>query len=151
MTAPRLVLTIILMLGFLVGPLAARAQQPAMPVVGFLRSTSVAGLVEAFRQGLKEVGYVDGENVVIEVHSAEGRNDRLPALVADLVRRRVAVIVGNTVAAEAAKSATATIPIIFVTDSDPVKTGLVAYYNVVRPDGAAEWQLRVQIQLLFPR
>ena len=89
-------------------PLSARAQQPAMPVIGLLRSTSLAEathLVTAFRQGLKEAGFVEGQNVAIEFRSAEGQNDRLPALVADIIRRPVAVIVGNIAPALAAKAA----------------------------------------------
>ena len=117
-------------------PIAARAQRPAMPVVEFLRSgtlTDVLYRVTAFRQGLKEAGLVEGQNVAIEFRSDEGQSDRLPLLVADLLRRQVALIVGNTPAALAAKAATTTVPIVFVTGLDPVRVGLVA--NLNRPGG----------------
>ena len=107
-----------------------------MPVIGFLRSTSLVEfphLVTAFRQGLNEIGFVESQNVAIEFRSAEDRHDRLPALVADLLRRPVNVIVGNAIASVAAKAATTTIPIVFATGSDPVRDGLVA--SLSRPGG----------------
>jgi putative ABC transport system substrate-binding protein len=118
-------------------PFAARAQPAVTPVVGFLNSTSPepsAGRLRAFRQGLKETGYVEGENVAIEYRWAENQIDRLPALATDLVRRRVAVIVTTaaTVGAFAAKVATKTIPIVFLVGEDPVKLKLVT--SLARPD-----------------
>jgi putative tryptophan/tyrosine transport system substrate-binding protein len=114
-------------------PLAARAHQPAVPVVGFLNGGSpdlFANLVRAFRQGLKETGYIEGQNVAIEYRWAEGQNDKLPTLAADLVRRQATVIVATTTpAALAAKAATTATPIVFFVAGDPVELGLVGSLN----------------------
>jgi putative tryptophan/tyrosine transport system substrate-binding protein len=120
-------------------PLAARAQQPAMQTIAYLGPTSleaVAGRLRAFREGLKEIGYIDGENVAIGYRFAEGQNDQLPAMAIELARRKVSVLVTGAVAAAfAAKAATTTIPIVFILQEDPVRLGIVA--NIPRPGGNA--------------
>jgi putative ABC transport system substrate-binding protein len=130
-------------------PLATRGQQAAVPVIGFLHGASFEGykpMVTSFRQGLKEAGYVDGQNVAIEFSWAEGQYDRMPAMAADLARRQVAVVVaGGTPAAFAAKAATSTIPTVILVGVDPVQLGLVGSLN--RPGGNVTGLAVLTVQL----
>jgi putative ABC transport system substrate-binding protein len=135
-------------------PLTARAQQPAMPVIGFLTigvRERVAEFLPAFRRGLSEAGFVEGQNFVTEYRWTDGRNDRLPALAAELVHRQVALIVtsGGDASAQAAKAATTTVPILFVTAVDPVEVGLVASLN--RPGGNVTGVSRLGMELMPKR
>jgi putative tryptophan/tyrosine transport system substrate-binding protein len=121
--------------GAVAWPAVARGQQTGMPVIGFISpadSVGEAHIVAAFRRGLNQTGYVEGTNVIIEIHWLEGKFDRVPAIVADLVSRQVTAIVSTTPGARAAMAATSTIPIVFATGGDPVKQGLVSSLN--RPD-----------------
>src|SRR5262245_19408879 len=118
-------------------PVAARAQRLSVPVIGFLDATTAADFVyriSAFRDGLKEAGFIDGHNVAIEFRWAENKLDQLPALAADLAQRQVAVIVGSNASMRAARAVTSTIPIVFISGGDPIASGLVP--NLSRPGGS---------------
>src|SRR5229473_45420 len=129
-------------------PFVACAQQSTVPVIGFLNGSSPDGyapMVTAFRQGLKEVGYIDGQNVAIEYRWAEGHYDRLPAMAADLIHRQVSVIAANTPANLIAKNATSMVPIVFTTSSDPVSVGLVPSLNKPGGNVTGISQLNVEV------
>ena len=130
----------------------ARGQQPAMPVIGFLNSASPDGyapMLAAFREGLKETGYIEGQNVAIEYRWAGGHYDRVPALAAELVRRQVAVIVANSPGVQAVKAAITTIPIVFTTGSDPVQIGLVD--SLSRPGGNVTGVTQLYVEVMPKR
>ena len=129
-------------------PLAVRAQQPALPVIGFLNSASPGGyvpMVTAFRQGLKEAGYVEGQNVTVEYRWAEGQYDRVPMIALELVGRQVAVLVANSPGVQALKEAITTTPIVFTTAADPVQIGLVA--SMSRPGGNVTGATALAVEL----
>jgi putative ABC transport system substrate-binding protein len=129
-------------------PTSTRAQKPGPPIIGFLNGSSFDGyapMVTAFREGLKQAGFVDGQNVAIEFHWAEGHYDRLPDMATDLVRRQVHVIVANTPANLVAKTVTSTIPIVFTTSSDPVAVGLVSNLNRPGSNVTGVSQLNVEV------
>jgi putative ABC transport system substrate-binding protein len=133
-------------------PRAARGQQPGMPLVGFINGASSGGygyLVDAFRQGLKETGYVEGQNVAVEYRWAEGQYDRMPVMALELVNRQVAVIVANTPGVLAIKAVIKTIPIVFTTGVDPVKVGLVA--SLARPGGNVTGTTQLNAKLVPKR
>jgi ABC-type uncharacterized transport system substrate-binding protein len=128
----RIGLAVVLAVSLTLEPLATEGQQSTIPMIGFVRSSSietVGHMVTAFRQGLKDTGYVEGQNVTIEFRSADDNYDKLSAIIAELIRRHAAVIVANTVAAQLAKAATTTVPIVFATGGDPVGENLVASFN----------------------